>query len=416
MAQGTNADIICLSESWLDESTPQNCTLLNGYTTIRKDRNDKFKEKYSKGHAGGVVIMHKKHIHIEKLEELNDDVEDILWTRVKAKPSFLLAVIYRPDYSDMTKCDDGESILESSLEKAAMKSKNIIVVGDLNIDMSSKSKEKTNLNHIFKSYNLKQLIKKPTRIDPTSSKKKIIDHIWISDDMKQLKSSNTTIGISDHLGVFVKLTNKIETQVPPKIKVRNYKKYSKENFNSEVSSQIENSNINELLNQNDINKPLKCLTNILTSAAGRHAPYIEIRPRNDQKPAPWYTPELSALIKTKNELVQDSYLYGRKKFKNRIDFLQKKIKKKKKSLKKQFTKIEIDKAGNDVAKLWKLLNTLTNRQNSHKSTEPSNMNQEKANEFNNFFATIGSKYQRHTFENNIGLSISENIKVIFIQT
>ena len=63
-----------------------------------------------------------------------------------------------------------------------------------------------------------------------------------------------------------------------------------------------------------------------------------------------------------------------------------------------------------------LLNTLTNRQNSHKSTEPSNMNQEKANEFNNFFATIGSKYQRHTFENNIGLSISENIKVIFIQT
>ena len=158
IVEETNADIICLSESWLDESTPLNCTLLNGYTTIRKDRTDKFKEKYSKNHAGGVAILHKKQIHIEILQEPSDDVEDILWTRVKAKPSFLLAVIYRPDYSDMTKCDNGESILEASLEKAAMKSKNIIVVGDFNIDMSVKSKEKTNLNHIFKSYNCKKLI------------------------------------------------------------------------------------------------------------------------------------------------------------------------------------------------------------------------------------------------------------------
>ena len=61
----------------------------------------------------------------------------------------------------------------------------------------------------------------------------------------------------------------------------------------------------------------------------------------------------------------------------------------------------MNKAGNDAAKLWKLLNTLTNRQNSHNSIEPSNMNQHKANEFNNFFATIGSKYQRHKYENTI---------------
>ena len=67
--------------------------------------------------------MHKNHIHIERLEELNDDVEDILWTRVKAKPSFSPAVIYRPDCSDMIKCDAAESILEASLEKAAMKIK-----------------------------------------------------------------------------------------------------------------------------------------------------------------------------------------------------------------------------------------------------------------------------------------------------
>ena len=317
IVQETGADIICLSESWLDESTPLNCTLINGYSTLRKDRTDKFKEKYAKSHAGGVAILHKKQIHIEKLHELSDDVEDILWTRVKAKPSFLLAVIYRPDYSDMTKCDNGESILEASLEKAAMKSKNIIVVGDFNIDILEKSKEKTNLNHIFKSYNLKQLIKKPTRIDPTSLKKKTIDHIWISDNMRELKTSNTMIGISDHLGVFVKLKNKIETQVPPKIKVRNYKKYNKENFSSEVNSQMKNSNIDELLSQENINNPLALLTETITKSAERHAPLIEIKLKNENKPAPWYTTELSTLIKTKNELLHDSYLYGRKFFKKK---------------------------------------------------------------------------------------------------
>ena len=122
----TDADIICLSESWLDDSTPQNCTLVNGYNIIRKDRNEKFKEKYSKSHGGGVAILHKKQILIEKMNELNDEIEDILWTRVKAKPSFLLSVVYKPTYSDMIKCENGESILETSLEKAAAKSKNLL--------------------------------------------------------------------------------------------------------------------------------------------------------------------------------------------------------------------------------------------------------------------------------------------------
>ena len=393
----TDADIICLCETWLDESTPQNCTLLNGYNLIRKDRNDKFKEKYSKGHAGGVAILHKKQIQIEKMNELNDDVEEILWIRVKAKPSFLLSVIYKPSYSDMIKSETEESILETNLGKAAAKSRNLIVVGDFNIDMLTKSKEKTSLNHIFKSYNMKQLIKKPTRIDPVTQNKKTIDHIWISDDMKELKGSNTTIGISDHLGIFLKLANKIKPKVPPKIKIRNYKKYNKDNFNTEVASRMKNSNFDELLSQN-VQTSLKLLIETISESAGRHAPFIEIKPKNDEKPAPWYTAELSALIRTKNQLLFDSYLYGRKKFKKRIDQLQNKINKKKKYLKRKFTKNELDKAGNDATKLWKLLNILINRQNSQQAAEPSNMSQQKANDFNKFFATVGSKYQRHTFK------------------
>merc|ERR1712072_715158 len=110
--------------------------------------------------------------------------------------------------------------------------------------------------------------------------------------------------------------------------------------------------MDQLLSQEDINQPLTLLTDTITKSAARHAPLIEIKPRNNTKPAPWYTSELSALIKTKNELLHDSYLYGRKFFKKRIDQLQNKIKKKKKGLKKKYTNTELNKAGNDAAKLW----------------------------------------------------------------
>ena len=167
------------------------------------------------------------------------------------------------------------------------------------------------------------------------------------------------------------------------------------------------SKFDELLSQN-VQAILKLLIDIISESAGRHAPFIEIKPKNDEKPAPWYTAELSALIRTKNQLLFDSYLYGRKKFKKRIDQLQNKINKKKKSLKRKFSKIELDKAGNDATKLWKLLNTLINRQNNHQATEPSNMTQQKANEFNNFFATVGSKYQRHTFKEKESIIFEHN--------
>ena len=100
------------------------------------------------------------------------------------------------------------------------------------------------------------------------------------------------------------------------------------------------------------------------------------------------------MIKTKNDLLQDCYVHSFKPYRKKIKILTNEIKAKKKSLKKSFIKKELEKAGKDIKKLWKILNFISNRTKSNENTEPENMNQELANKYNNFFSEIGLKIQK----------------------
>ena len=78
----------------------------------------------------------------------------------------MLGVIYRADYTDIMNDYDGESKIEENIGKAIEISRNIIITGDFNIDLSDHANKNTKaLNNIYKSYGLTQYINKPTRID-----------------------------------------------------------------------------------------------------------------------------------------------------------------------------------------------------------------------------------------------------------
>ena len=60
----------------------------------------------------------------------------MLWAQVRGKTSFMLGVIYRPDYSDILYGkENSESQIENNIRKVAEISNKIIVTGDLNVDM-----------------------------------------------------------------------------------------------------------------------------------------------------------------------------------------------------------------------------------------------------------------------------------------
>ena len=401
-----NPDVIVFSETWLDDSTPD-LNIFDGYNLIRKDRTDYFKEKHNKKFGGGVAILHRKTIKIEKIDAMCDDTEDILWTRVKDKNGFMLGALYRPDYSKMLQQINTESTLEENIRVVTENSKNSLILGDFNANLlQNKKPEAKSLKNIFKMYGYKQLIKEPTRIDPATEAESLLDHIWVTNEFGQILSSGTLAGISDHKGIFVKIKRNIN-QVKPvkKIQVRNFKDYNPTVFAEDVQKKLEQ-NKSEMKNCN-VNEAVSSLVKIISDTAEIHAPIIEVKLSNKKKDIPWYTKDLTELIKKKNELLIDSYHHGMKRFKNRITFYTNKIKNTKKKLKRSFIIKTIKDAGKNPKKLWKLYNLLINKQKAKVVTEPSNINQEKANAYNEYFSEVGI-----TTQNKIkSIANSKNIRI-----
>ena len=55
-------DIICLTETWMDDSVTKNAYIPEGYKIIRKDRSESYKQKYGRNKGGGIAILYKENI------------------------------------------------------------------------------------------------------------------------------------------------------------------------------------------------------------------------------------------------------------------------------------------------------------------------------------------------------------------
>ena len=234
----------------------------------------------------------KKHLKVEMKPYLTDKVEEILWVQVKTKQSFMLGTIYRTEYTDILHNDKNESTLEENIRKVSEITNNIIVTGDLNVDMlNNDSKDTQALKDSFESYSLTQHITKATRVNMKTMKPTIIDHVWASPD--------TNLIISDHMGIYMKLNQNTPAIPDSKIIFRNYKNYNPEEFCQELAANIESSPIEEHLNNNDVNLATEELVKTIQESAQNHAPIVEVSNKgNKRKSTPWFTEELKDMIRS----------------------------------------------------------------------------------------------------------------------
>ena len=315
-----------------------------------------------------------------------------MWVKVKTQKSFWLGILYRPHYSDIINEECGESILEKNISKVTEKSSQIILTGDFNIDLRDKDQyDTTTLKNICKAYGMSQYIKKVTRFDK-KGKGTTIDHIWATPEADIVKAG-TIPGISDHLGTYCKINKHPVTKQKPIIKVRNFQKYDAQEFINYTESKINNSAINTCLKNKNVNSATETLLKVINESLEKFAPLKEITLNRKRKGLPWITEEIRELTEEKNQMLLDSYSHGFEKYKKRIKKMTNLINCRKRNEKKKFISEEIEKAGLDVRRLWKLLNMLTGRGKSKKNVEPDNITQNTANEYNKYFATIGTKIQ-----------------------
>ena len=239
IALKSNAAVIGITESKLNDSVFDSEVKIEGYEIERADRNRR---------GGGGACYIRKNISYNRIEPFSQDVENVFLEILlpKTKP-FIVGIFYRPpdQYSFLEK-------ISVDFEKLNSLNREIYILGDINIDLLSKGKyvfdqknslfDDVNVNTLFKKYKefcssfgLVQLIKVATRI--TSESSTLIDHILTNMSGKISQSGVIDIGVSNHNLVFC--TRKLKKQKfnsHKTVLVRSMKNYSKEGFNNALQN------------------------------------------------------------------------------------------------------------------------------------------------------------------------------------
>ena len=254
-------DIICITETWLNNTIIDNEIELINYCLYRKDREIR--------RGGGIAVYINKTRLISELIDYDTDLEvcvlKIKQFRVK---SFNIAVIYRPPDSSHEFYENYSKLIGD------FSNEELIIIGDFNIDLLN------NENHNFIKLNrdkgLIQLLSEPTRCTETSST--LIDHIYSNIVNKISKSGVLDLSISDHKVIYLsrkinfKITENIKTQNKKLITYRSFKNFDIKKFNAELDSKIPYIYCGQNL---DPNKFCNDLTNIKIETFDKYAPIKE---------------------------------------------------------------------------------------------------------------------------------------------
>ena len=188
-----NVDACFISETWLDDTVLDVDVSLAGYSCVRKDRHNR--------RGGGVPLYIKQDLKVSERNDINTDKDlEMIWLEVTTQhgsPNILLSCVYRPPNAHPEYFD---TIVDTT-EKAVSENKEVIIIGDLNIDYSIK--ENLNSNSIFlmeSLFGMNQLILSPTRVTLTSSS--ILDDILTTCPQHHVISGVHKINLSDHYMIY----------------------------------------------------------------------------------------------------------------------------------------------------------------------------------------------------------------------
>ena len=380
IARESNAAVICITETWLDNSVTESEVCLNGYNIIRRDRNRQ---------GGGVCTYIREDIAFTPLDFDFIGNNELLFIQIllpKTKP-IIVGTCYRPpNQIDFMKC------LENCLSQIRPDCE-IYILGDFNIAFQDTNNllRKQYLS-ILQMFNLKQIIQEPTRVTTNSSN--VLDHILCNSTEKISQSGVIPVGISDHFIIYC--TRKIVKQkfnTHRTCKIRSTKSYNKEYF----QSLLIDADWNDFFYAENVNEAWLNFKETFTKILDVVAPYKEIRIK--QRTKKWINQEILVNIR-----IRDSLYTKFKKSKKHEDFrafcfIRNKVQKLCKAAKSEFFNEQIEFHKNNPKKLWKQFKDLgyensvksdskmvlkVNGENCHEGVEV-------ANHFNEFFTTIASK-------------------------
>jgi hypothetical protein len=183
----------------------------------------RFDNQFGKEHGGGIVlyIAHccaYNHIDIEyaypKLKFPKETEVKLTCIKPPHSKTIMLVTIYKPPH--VKQLVNFTTALEELLVQIQSDKYDVIVTGDLNIDLFGDSNTAFQLLNITKSAGLKQVISHATRVTSTTSK--LLGHMYVPNNNRfSVNGVFSVNGLSDHDLIFTIRKNikqdKLENQI-----------------------------------------------------------------------------------------------------------------------------------------------------------------------------------------------------------
>ncbi len=153
------------------------------------------------------------------------------WVELNLKQArkTVIGSIYRAPDGNVV---DGIHELEKCLEKIANPALDMVILGDMNIDLIKNNAQTKTLNNFFKKSMLEQVITGATRV--TSKSMSLIDHIYINNNNLYSHRGSLDCGLSDHEMIFITRKYTKPTNVKETKYVRNYRNFDAQCFANDV--------------------------------------------------------------------------------------------------------------------------------------------------------------------------------------
>ena len=216
-----NGDMLAPQETFLDSNTPTAYLDVDKYTCHRLDRN----RQQGKQSGGGLLFYTHNKYDFEPVDDWsisNKDLE-IMWVKLsltETRPTYI-ANAYRPPDGDVP---EAIRIFDEQITNIqSMGMVDIVVLGDINIDLLTPTNKSRQLKQVMNSNLMSQMIQVPTRI--TNTTRSLIDHAWVSNVDFYSTCGALDMGLSDHHLVYITRRRAKLKQSPSYFMGRSYRDF-----------------------------------------------------------------------------------------------------------------------------------------------------------------------------------------------
>lgn len=280
-------DFLGVSETWLSVDIPASQLKINGFDFYRVDR-------YDRGGGVGFYVKHNYQANVLNIKEVDEMVEQI-WATIKINSVVLgIGVIYRPPRFNAIQ---SLNILESSVSDIIPLCDELLVMGDLNINLLKQNNVTDAFDSFLNTFNLSQVVREPTRCLAEASS--LLDVVMLSDDnlLSGSVHHRDMHDATDHQLLFCDLNIAVPKAPPKLICFRDFKNFDKYKFNQD----LHNVDWNNVFYQNSIDDKVNLLTCEILKLFDFHAPFRTVRVTKPK--APWFTENLKILKQYRNHLL-----------------------------------------------------------------------------------------------------------------